>query len=276
VTSAGLLTTWARVVTDDCERSIFGMRRMVSGLGMSSPVGVIPARFASSRFPGKALALINGKPMVRHVWDRCVAAGCFSRVVVATDDARIAAVVRGFGGEAVMTSEACASGTDRVAEVARALPGEVFVNVQGDEPAVHPEALRALCRLFEDERVELGTLIRPLHERERGNPNVVKVVLDEARRALYFSRADLPFQRDPGTAMARWAHLGLYGYRRPTLLRLATLAPTALERTEALEQLRALGHGIAIHCAVTEHPTQAVDRPDDVPLAEAALKGAGW
>jgi 3-deoxy-manno-octulosonate cytidylyltransferase (CMP-KDO synthetase) len=246
------------------------MGGMLSGLAMPAPVAVIPARFASTRFPGKPLALISGKPMIHHVVERCREAGCFSRVVVATDDARIEATVKGFGGEVLITSPDCASGTDRVAEVARALPGDVWINVQGDEPALHPETLRALTSLFDDARVEMATLVRPLEAHERANPNVVKAVLGEAKQALYFSRHDVPFERE-ATGVPRWAHLGLYGYRRATLERLSRLPPTLVEKTEALEQLRALGHGIAIHCAVTTHPSQAVDRPEDVQLAEAAL-----
>ncbi len=241
---------------------------------MSAPVAVIPARFAASRFPGKPLTPIAGKPMVQHVYERCVEAGCFSQVIIATDDARIEAAARSFGATCVMTSPSCASGTDRVAEVATALGllgDAVLINVQGDEPAVHPGSLATLAKTFDDPAVDMATLVRPLREDERPNPNVVKVVLDEARNALYFSRADLPFQRDPGAPVPRFAHLGLYGYRARVLLRLATLPPTALEKTESLEQLRALGHGIRIACRVTEHSTQAVDRPEDVPLAEAAL-----
>lgn len=241
---------------------------------MGAPLAVIPARYASQRFPGKPLALIRGKPMVQHVVERCHEARSFGRVLVATDDERIASAVRGFGGEAVMTSPSCATGTDRVAEVAEALgleAGAVVVNVQGDEPALHPEALWQLCRVFEDATVELATLVRPLREAERQRPTVVKAVLDERSRALYFSRADIPFQRDAGQAVERWAHLGLYGYRAGTLARLASLAPTALERVEALEQLRFLGHGLAITCAKTQHQSTAVDTPEDVPLAEAAL-----
>jgi len=241
---------------------------------MSAPVAVIPARFAASRFPGKPLALINGRPMVRHVYERCVEAQCFSSVVVATDDERIRVTVLDFGGEVVMTSPACATGTDRVAEVATSmgLGGEtVLVNVQGDEPAVHPESLALLAKTFEEASVEMATLVRVLKEEERANPNVVKAVLDEAGDALYFSRADLPFQRDAGVGLTRYAHLGLYGYRARVLKRLATLSPTALEKTESLEQLRALGHGLRIACRVTAHTSQAVDRPEDVPLAEAAV-----
>lgn len=239
-------------------------------------IAVIPSRYGAQRFPGKPLALISGKPMVQHVFERCGEARCFERIVIATDDERIADAVEGFGGEAVMTSPACASGTDRVAEVARTLKlagDEVVVNVQGDEPAIHPESLFILARAFEDDAtVEMGTLIRPLLEAERSNPNVVKVVLDEAMNGLYFSRADIPFQRDPGASSPpRWAHLGIYGYRARVLERLSTLAPTMLERAESLEQLRALGNGVRIACRVTKHGSQAVDTPSDVKLAEAAL-----
>jgi len=241
---------------------------------MPAPVAVIPSRYAASRFPGKPLALISGKPMVQHVMERCLEAQCFSKVVVATDDERILAAVQAFGGEAMMTSPACASGTDRVAEIATKLElfGEdVVINVQGDEPAVHPRALATLAEAFAEPTVEMATLVRALKETERPNPNVVKAVLDERGNALYFSRADLPFQRDAGAAVERWAHVGLYGYRARVLSRLAALPPTALEKTESLEQLRALGHGIRIACEVTLHESQSVDRPEDVPLAEAAL-----
>ena len=247
---------------------------------MSAPVAVIPSRYAAQRFPGKPLALISGKPMIQHVVERCREAGCFSKVIVATDDERISAAVRAFGGEPMMTSAACASGTDRVAEVAMKLglsEEAVVINVQGDEPAVHPEALITLAHAFDDATVEMGTLVRALQEEERANPNVVKVVLDETGSALYFSRADIPFQRDAASKPPqRWAHLGLYGYRARVLSRLASLPPTALEKAESLEQLRALGHGLRIACRVTSHQTQAVDRPEDVPLAEAALARLAW
>jgi 3-deoxy-manno-octulosonate cytidylyltransferase (CMP-KDO synthetase) len=241
---------------------------------MGAPIAVIPSRFASTRFPGKPLAPLRGKPMVQHVVERCLEAKHFDRVLVATDDARIAEVVRGFGGEVAMTSPTCASGTDRVAQVAHELglaDETVVVNVQGDEPAIHPQALGALCKAFDDQRVRMATLVRPLLEAQRTDSAVVKVVLDEADHALYFSRADLPFQRDAAADVERWAHLGIYGYRASTLARLAALAPTTLEQAESLEQLRALGHGIAITCVKTKHGSAAVDRPEDVPHAEAAL-----
>lgn len=239
-------------------------------------IAIIPARYSAQRFPGKPLALLNGKPMVHHVIERCVEANCFSRVIVATDDERIDWAVRSLGFETMMTSPQCASGTDRVAEVASRLnltDEAVVINVQGDEPAVHPQSLSTLSLAFHEPSIDMATLVRTLQEAERTNPNVVKVVLDEAGYALYFSRADIPFQRSPSTSPPlRWAHLGLYGYRAQVLRRLASLAPTPLEKTESLEQLRALGHGIRIACRETSHLTHAVDRPEDVALAEAALK----
>jgi 3-deoxy-manno-octulosonate cytidylyltransferase (CMP-KDO synthetase) len=237
----------------------------------SMVIAVIPARYAASRFPGKPLAALLGKPMVQHVAERCAEAGCFDQVLVATDDERIAQVVKAFA-EPVMTSPSHASGTDRLAEVARARPADLYVNVQGDEPAVNPASLRALVALFADQTVQMATLVRPLEEHERSNPNVVKAVLGENGDALYFSRHDLPFTRDPSAGVQRWAHLGLYAYRRETLLKLSALPPTALEKSEALEQLRALGNGITIRCAVTPHATAAVDVPEDVPKAEEALR----
>ncbi|PZR14995.1 MAG: 3-deoxy-manno-octulosonate cytidylyltransferase [Archangium gephyra] len=241
---------------------------------MSPPIAVIPARYASTRFPGKPLTMISGKPMIQHVYERCTEASCFARVIVATDDQRIVDVVKGFRGDVQLTSPDCASGTDRVAEVARELrldDGEVIVNVQGDEPSVHPRALLALAQSFIDGVVQMATLVRPLREDERGNPNVVKAVLDEHRFALYFSRADLPYARNVEADAKRWAHLGLYGYRVGTLHKLSRLAPTMLEKTESLEQLRALGNGIRILCRETNYEAHAVDAPSDVPLAEAAL-----
>ena len=240
---------------------------------MARVTGVIPARFAATRFPGKPLALLLGKPMIEHVWRRCQEAGCFDEVLVATDDERIAAAVSGFGGVAVLTSPTCRSGTDRAAELVRAKPGaddDVFLNVQGDEPAIHPGALQALAACFSAPSVQMATLVRPLEEAERASPHVVKVVRDESGHGLYFSRQDIPH----GAAeVSRWAHVGIYGYRRQTLLRLAQLPPTALERAESLEQLRALGAGIRILCCETSHRSHAVDVPADVPEVERLLRG---
>ena len=243
------------------------------------PIAVIPSRYASTRFPGKPLASIAGKMMVQHVHQRCAESKAFERIIVATDDERIAKAVRGFGGEAALTSSSCATGTDRVAEVARALtnpsPGDVFVNVQGDEPAIHPEALESLARAFDDPKVEMATLVRPLAEAERGNPNVVKALVGQDGFALYFSRADLPYLRNASPSLPRFGHLGIYGYRRATLERLAGLPPTPLEQAESLEQLRALENGIRIACRLTAHRSVGVDRPEDAHAAAALLRELG-
>jgi 3-deoxy-manno-octulosonate cytidylyltransferase (CMP-KDO synthetase) len=239
------------------------------------PVAIIPARWASTRFPGKPLALLAGRPLIVHVLEACRASGAFSDVRVATDDDRIARAVTQVGGVAERTAAHHPSGTDRVAEVAARLPPEVevVVNVQGDEPLVHPEALRALAAAFEDRTVEMATLVRPLRPEERSSRHVVKAVVDLRGDALYFSRADLPFTGD-GLTVERWAHQGLYGYRRATLLRLAALQPTPLERAESLEQLRALEHGIRIRCVRTTHTSFGVDTPEDLARAEALLAGS--
>lgn len=254
---------------------------MTTASGAPLTIAVIPARYASTRFPGKPLALLAGKPMLEHVHARCVESGAFSRIVIATDDARIEAAAKAFGAEVQMTSLDCETGTDRVAEVARALglrDEDVLVNVQGDEPLIEPDALKALASAFTSPDVQMATLVRPLLESERAQPNVVKAVLAQAqpgnpgRRALYFSRADLPFQRDTsGPAPERFGHLGLYGYRKATLLRLASLPPSPLENTEKLEQLRALEAGISIHCYVTDFPGLGVDTPEDLERAQARL-----
>ena len=237
-------------------------------------LAVIPARWGSTRFPGKPLATLAGRPLVQHVVEAAVNSQAFERVVVATDDQRIAEAVAGFGGNVERTSSAHRSGTDRVAEVAARLPAEapdVVVNLQGDEPLLDPGSLRRLVQAFTDVRVAMATLVRPLVDAaERLNPHVVKVVPDIRGDALYFSRADIPYDRD-GMRVPRFAHVGLYGYRRATLLRLAQLPPGTLEQAESLEQLRALEHGIRIRCIVTEHLSIGVDTPADVVRAEAVL-----
>jgi 3-deoxy-manno-octulosonate cytidylyltransferase (CMP-KDO synthetase) len=237
-------------------------------------LAVIPARWGSTRFPGKPLALLAGRPLVQHVVEAALASRAFERVVVATDDDRIAEAVARFGGQVEHTDPAHRSGTDRVAElVARlgAATPEVVINVQGDEPLLDPEALRALVGAFGDPGVQMATLVRPLQDRgERLSPHVVKVVLDRRGNALYFSRSDIPSAPE-GIPVARFAHVGLYGYRPATLLRLAGLPPGTLEQAESLEQLRALENGISIRCVHTGHPSIGVDVPADLARAEAAL-----
>lgn len=210
--------------------------------------------------------------MVRHVWERCLASGAFSEVWIATDDERIVQAAKAFGAQALLTSPHCKTGTDRVAEVAKARPDvDVWVNVQGDEPLIRPEMLQSLASAFEEAQVNLATLVRPLEENERSNPNVVKVVLARNGDALYFSRSDIPFQRESQGYPPRYAHLGLYGYRRDALLEWAKLPPSPLEETEKLEQLRALECGFRIRCLMTLQSSLGVDTPADLKKAEMLL-----
>lgn len=264
------------LVEEALERSQAEIRRERARALEPRPVAVIPSRYGSTRLPAKPLAMLAGKPMVQHVYERCREAAAFSRVLVATDDDRIASAVRDFGGEAVMTSTRCASGTDRVAEVARQLPDVPwFVNVQGDEPLMHPNALRSIASAFDDPSVQMATLVRPLDPEERESPTVVKVVLGRNMDALYFSRADIPFERDAGQGHPpRYAHLGLYAYTRDALLQLSRLPPSPLEECEKLEQLRALECGLRIRCAITLHRSFGIDTPDDLRRAEALLLGS--
>jgi len=227
---------------------------------------VIPSRWASSRLPGKPLAEIGGVTMVERVYRRAVAAEGIASVIVATDDDRIAEAVARFGGACVMTRPDHPSGTDRIAEVARGLSCDIVINVQGDEPALDPAAIEAaLAPLAADASVLMGTIGTPLDEAELQNPNAVKVLVDRHGFALYFSRAPVPYRREPGQARgAVLRHIGLYAYRRDFLLMLATLPQTPLERIESLEQLRALEHGHRIRVVETSYTSVSVDTPEDL------------
>lgn len=237
-------------------------------------VGAIPARYGSTRLPAKALLPIAGRPMVEHVYRRAAQAPGLDRVVVLTDDERIAAAVRGFGGEVEMTPESCASGTDRIAWAARGWSCDAVINIQGDEPLIDPRSIAALAaHLRAHPEEEMATLAAPGGEGDPDNPNVVKVVLDLAGYALYFSRAPIPFPRTAHhlVGYVPLRHLGIYGYRRETLLRLAGLAPTALERAESLEQLRALANGIRIRVLETPWISLGVDTHEDLEAVEREL-----
>ncbi len=230
---------------------------------------VIPARYASTRLPGKPLLRQTGKYLIQHVYEQALRARNAS-VVVATDDGRIAAAVAGFGGRAVLTRRDHPSGTDRVAEVARRLDADVIVNLQGDEPLVDPAALDLLPKLLADDPdADLATLAVPIATAEQWrSPNCVKVVCDAAGRALYFSRSPIPFVRDGqadfGARPPRFLqHLGLYAYRRGFLLRLAALPPAPLEELEKLEQLRVLALGHTIRVGVVAHAGVGVDTYED-------------
>ena len=236
-------------------------------------VGVIPARFAATRFPGKPLAPIAGKPLVQRVWEGARAAKRLERVLIATDDERIAAACRGFGAEAVLTAAHHPTGTDRIAEAAAGLDADVVVNVQGDEPLIEGHVIdAALAALDEDPGAALSTVAHPAEPEDLDDPNRVKLVLDRRGRALYFSRSRIPYPRQPGEPGVRWLqHVGLYAYRRPFLLEFVRLAQTPLERCEALEQLRALEHGIRIRTLETRYDSIGVDTPDDLDKVRHAL-----
>jgi 3-deoxy-manno-octulosonate cytidylyltransferase (CMP-KDO synthetase) len=235
-------------------------------------VALIPARYASSRFPGKPLAEIAGRPMIEHVYRRAAAARTVDAIAVATDDSRIAAAVAAFGGHAVMTGTHHVSGSDRLAEAARELICEVIVNVQGDEPLISPEAIdAAVGPLLADPSVVMSTLAAPIADpADADDPNVVKVVVDRQGDALYFSRAHIRYPRQPGTASLR--HIGLYAYRRPFLLEFAGWPRSPLEDTESLEQLRALERGVRIRTVVTPCESIGVDTPGDLTRVRAALE----
>jgi 3-deoxy-manno-octulosonate cytidylyltransferase (CMP-KDO synthetase) len=250
-------------------------------------IGLIPARYASTRLPGKALALIAGEPMVWHVYRRAREARSLDRVMVATDDERIRQAVLERGGEAVLTRADHASGTDRLAEVAAGLDCELVVNLQGDEPLMEPAVIdAAVAPFYVEPDVRMSTAATPIRSAEEyRDPAAVKVVLDERGYALYFSRSPLPYFRldstpgasdntcsDPRTGLRALKHLGLYVYRRGTLLWLSGLPPTALEQAEKLEQLRALGHGCPIRVVVVDYSPLGVDTPEDLERVKRILE----
>jgi 3-deoxy-manno-octulosonate cytidylyltransferase (CMP-KDO synthetase) len=230
---------------------------------------VIPARYDSSRFPGKPLVKLNGKPLIQHVYERAMTSRIVSDVLVATDDDRVKRAVEQFGGRIVMVKEDCRTGTDRVAAVARMVAGELFVNLQGDEIPLDPGVLTDLVEPFIRSGAEMGTLKRAMNSTEDlDNPAVVKVVTDARGYALYFSRAPIPLVRDdPGRRVVgglHYIHLGLYMYTKETLLRFTALPTSPLEEAEKLEQLRGLDNGIRIRVWETNHASLRVDQPEDV------------
>lgn len=236
-------------------------------------IGVIPARYASSRFPGKPLVDILGKTMIRRVYEQAIKCVQLNRVVVATDDDRIASEVQSFGGEFVLTSALHPSGTDRCAETARLLKlsdSDVIINIQGDEPFIDPSQIATLCNCFNTESVELATLVKSFRQAEDVHrDSTIKVVLDKQQYALYFSRAVIPFTREvPADGMIPLEtyvqHIGIYGYRAATLQKIAQLPPSFLEETEKLEQLRWLENGYRILTARSEHESFSVDTPEDL------------
>jgi 3-deoxy-manno-octulosonate cytidylyltransferase (CMP-KDO synthetase) len=243
---------------------------------------VIPARFASTRLPGKPLLAVAGKPLIQWVWQSAVASGAAS-ALIATDDERIRAAAATFGADCIMTSPDHASGTDRIAEAVRAkgfAPDDIVVNLQGDEPAMPPTLVARLARILLDvPGSDIATAVAPIQSlREFLDPNCVKAVRAADGRALYFSRAPVPWPRDSVTAdkptafTGTWRHIGIYAYRVRSLLRFSAWPPTPLEMAEKLEQLRALEHGMHIHvAALSEAPPAGVDTPEDLERVRAAL-----
>jgi len=241
-------------------------------------IGIIPARYASSRFPGKPLALIAGKPLIQRVVEQCEQAKSLSEVIVATDDARIAEVAQHFC-RVEMTSADHPSGSDRIAEVASRCECDAVVNIQGDEPLIEPAVIEAVAgALAREEMSTAATLIK--NPAEYDNPNVVKVVVNAAGRALYFSRRTIPYLREAASRSANeqlaafpfLKHLGIYGYRRETLLRLVKFPLSPLEEAEKLEQLRALENGIQIAVVKVDYDSVGVDVPEDVVRVEQLLR----
>lgn len=247
---------------------------------------IIPARYDSTRFPGKPLALLNGKPMIQHVYENSKKSKLAEGVIVATDNKAISEAVLAFGGKAVMTSVSHISGTDRIAEVAQTLDYDIIVNVQGDEPLIKAEMIDDVISLLDDKKASIGTLIKKIESADDVfDPNIVKVVCDRNGCAMYFSRAPIPFDRDkwrPACSVQRstppypsitngghggmdwYKHIGVYSYRRDVLLSLAKMAPEALEQTEKLEQLRALVNGYKIKVKETKFETFGIDTPKDL------------
>jgi 3-deoxy-manno-octulosonate cytidylyltransferase (CMP-KDO synthetase) len=257
---------------------------------MQRAAAIIPARYNSTRFPGKPLALLGNKPVIQHVFDKVKKARLVSMVLVATDDERIYNTVADFGGKAVMTSTEHRSGTDRVAEAAGPIDCDIVINIQGDEPFVLPEMVDSLVKaLSSDKKAMMGTFAKQTRDiKEIFSPDVVKVVTDDEGFAMYFSRAPIPWRRDEFPNMLRtdlnsvsaqitscgmeaYKHIGIYGYRKDILLRLASMKENALEKVEKLEQLRALGCGMKIKVIETDYDTFGIDTVDDLRNAEDYL-----
>lgn len=232
-------------------------------------IGVIPARYASARFPGKPLIDLKGKSMIQRVYEGAMKSSKLSHVIVATDDHRIYDEVKRFGGEVAMTSDKHLTGTDRCGEIASKLDVDIIVNIQGDEPLVDFRQLDQLCDAFKDENVQIATLgIKGVSTEDLNNPNRIKIVLDKNKDALYFSRSPVPNTQNGKAEAIKsfdfYRHIGLYAYRSATLNQIIKLAPTALEQVESLEQLRWLYHGFKVRVIETEIETPNIDVPEDI------------
>lgn len=236
---------------------------------------IIPARYASTRFPGKPLVNINGKPMIQHVYEQTKKAASLNTVIVATDNERIADAVIEFGGVVVMTSAAHQNGTERCAEAAASLDADVIINVQGDEPFIKPEQIELLCSAFNNDKTEIATLIKQeINTDIIANPSRIKVVVNHTLQALYFSRAAIPFQahNQSKAPVTYYTHIGLYAFKRNVLLDIVKLPTGRLESIESLEQLRWLENEYQIQCVLTQHDSHSVDTPADLELLTRNIK----
>lgn len=239
---------------------------------MEKIIAVIPARYQSSRFPGKPLAVIAGKPMIQHVYERVKRVERIEKVVVATDDERIYDVVQGFAGEAVLTGE-CNCGTERVYETVKEERCDIIINVQGDEPLIHPQMINELIDTIVNRNVPMATLCKELTTQEDIiNPNIVKVVMDFQGDAIYFSRNPIPFNRDNIADIRYFKHIGIYGYRKEFLGQYVNMPKSPLECAENLEQLRVLENGYKIAVAETQYDSIGVDLPEHIQQIEEMLK----
>ena len=243
---------------------------------MSEVLIVIPARYGSTRLPGKALKLLAGKPVVQHVWQACVKAGV-GEVLIATENQIVVDAAAQFGAKAVLTSESCQSGTDRVYEAAQNRPERIIINVQGDEPFIAPSTVQKIARLLQaDPQCDIASAVAPtLDENKINDPNCVKAVLNKEGRALYFSRSRVPYKRElteENKKVPYWQHCGIYGYQRKALERFVSLPPSPLEQLERLEQLRALEDGMTLKCVVIESAGPAIDTAHDLAAGEEYFK----
>ena len=237
-------------------------------MGVKSVFAVIPARYHATRFPGKLMQMLGDKPIIRHVYTNAKQTGLFNDVFVVTDSDIIYQEITGNGGKAIMSKKEHESGSDRIAEAVADINADVIVNIQGDEPFIEKEPLEKLVRLFDDPDVRVASLMRKISKEEAENPNNVKVVTDRSGYALYFSRSVIPFQRDGGSPVKYFLHVGVYAYKKDVLMKFTQWPQTALEKTEKLEQLRYLENGIKIKMAETDYNNIAIDTPEDLEKAK--------
>ena len=238
---------------------------------------IIPARYHSTRLPGKPLADIAGKPMIQRVYEQAIQAKLPDQVIVATDHEEIFKVVTDFGGQVMMTASNHPTGTDRLAEVAAKLPdAQIIVNIQGDEPEIDPDVIDRLIQpLLQDKEIAMATVITPMDESEMEQPGCVKAVVDQKGNALYFSRSLIPYLRTDCRLAPVYKHIGVYGYQKEFLLEFARLSPTPLEQMESLEQLRALEYGYRIKTILVNHPAIGVDTPEDLEAINEKFRKMG-